>query len=418
MRKIKWILGLFSIFSAFYIFADSSHKNPSPDIYDNLDLFANTLAMIQKDYVDPVEPQKLIYGALKGMLRSLDPHSQFLDAQAYQEIEVETEGKFGGLGIEITVQDDFLTVVSAIEGTPAAAAGILPKDRIVKVDGKSTKDMSLQEAVKLLRGQPLTKIKLTILRSKKKKILDFVIERALIKIKSISAAKILEDHIAYIRISEFQERTGIDFGIVLEKFKQEGMQALILDLRNNPGGLLQAAVDVSEKFIPKGSLVVYTKGRKPSQNLSFKSKKDPITNVPIVVLVNEGSASASEIVTGVVQDLKRGLVVGQKTFGKGSVQSVIPLKDGSALKLTTARYFTPLGRSIQGSGIQPDITVKLPAKEALKLRKAARKKLLEGEERPIIRDRQLQTAIDLLKGVRIFHEITTPALPESKVQEK
>ncbi len=418
MKKIKYILSLLLIFSAFYLFADSSNKNPSPDIYDNLDLFANTVAMLQRDYVDPVEPQKLIYGALKGMLRSLDPHSQFLDAQAYREIEVETEGKFGGLGIEITVQDDFLTVVSAIEGTPAAAAGILPKDRIVKIDGKSTKDMSLQEAVKLLRGQPTTKIKLTILRSKKKKILDFVIERALIKIKSIAAAKILEDHIAYIRISEFQERTGIDFGTLLEKFKQEGMQALILDLRNNPGGLLQAAVDVSEKFIPKGSLVVYTKGRKPSQNLSFNSKRDPITNVPIVVLVNEGSASASEIVTGVVQDLKRGIVIGQKTFGKGSVQSVIPLKDGSALKLTTARYFTPLGRSIQGSGIQPDISVKLPAKEALKLRKAARKKLLEGEERPIMRDRQLQTAIDLLKGVRIFHEITTPTLPESKGQEK
>lgn len=414
MKKAKWILSAIGLFSVLYLFGETQDQNTSPDIYDNLDLFANSLAIIQRDYVEPVEPQKLIYGALKGMMKALDPHSQFLDPQAHQEIEVETEGRFGGLGIEITVQDDFLTVVSAIEGTPAAVAGIFPKDRIVKIDGKSTKDMSLEEAVKLLRGKPATKIKLTILRSKKKKVLEFDLERAVIKIESIAAAQMLEDHIGYVRISEFQERTASDLGKALEKFKQDAMEGLILDLRNNPGGLLQAGVDVAEKFIKKDSLIVYTKGRKPSQNLSFKSKRDPITDVPLVILVNEGSASASEIVAGAIQDLKRGVVVGKKTFGKGSVQSVIPLKDGSALKLTTAKYFTPNGRSIQGTGVEPDISVALPPKETLKLREEARKKILEGQAKPIVRDRQFQSAFDILRGVRIFQKVSGAGTEEHK----
>lgn len=411
MKNGKWIWGFLGTLLVFYAVAESD-RPASKDIYDNLDLFANGLALIQRDYVDEVEPQKLIYGALKGMMGSLDPHSQFLNPESYREIQVETEGQFGGLGIEITLQENFLTVVSAIEGTPAFAAGILPKDRILKIDDKSTKDMTLEEAVKKLRGKPGSKVKLTILRSENKEILDFTLERAVIKIESITESQILEAQIGYVRMSEFQERSAEDLAKSIRNLEKKGLDGLILDLRNNPGGLLQSAVEVTNRFVAKGSLIVYTKGRKPTQNMSFKAKADPITNIPLIVLVNGGSASASEIVAGAVQDLKRGIIVGEKTFGKGSVQSVIPLKDGSALKLTTAKYFTPNGRSIQGKGMTPDIVVDLTAEEKLTLKKGWRKNRDQDDEKPFPKDRQLQTAIDLLKGMKIFEKVSGTKIEE------
>ena len=412
MKKTKWALTLlFVIGSLWMAFAQTEEQHSSKDIYDNLDIFANGLAIIQRDYVDEVEPQKLIYGALKGMLKALDPHSQFLDPEAYREMQGETEGKFGGLGIEITTKDNYLTVVTAIEGTPAYQVGIMPKDRIVKIDGSSTKDLGLEEAVKKLRGEPGTKVKLTVLRESEKDLLDFEIERAIIKIESITRAEMIDNVIGYVRISEFQERTGDDLAKALKDFESKGMKGVILDVRNNPGGLLQASVDVVEKFVESGSLVVYTKGRKPSQNLSFKAKGGPMTQVPLVVLVNEGSASASEIVAGAVQDLKRGVAIGKKTFGKGSVQSVIPLKDGSALKLTTSKYFTPNGRSIQGKGIEPDLEITLPPKKASK-KKNTPSPSQPTEKKEIERDEQLQAAIDFIMGRRVISpktEVTSTA---------
>jgi carboxyl-terminal processing protease len=411
MKNGKWIWGFLGTLLVLYAVAESD-RPASKDIYDNLDLFANGLALIQRDYVDEVEPQKLIYGALKGMMSSLDPHSQFLNPESYKEIQVETEGQFGGLGIEITLQENFLTVVSAIEGTPAFAAGILPKDRILKIDDRSTKDFSLEEAVKKLRGKPGSKVKLTVLRSENKEILEFTLERAVIKIESITESRILEERVGYVRMSEFQERSAEDLAKSIRKLEKQGLDGIILDLRNNPGGLLQSAVEVTNRFVAKESLIVYTKGRKPTQNMSFKAKADPITNLPLIVLVNGGSASASEIVAGAVQDLKRGIIVGEKTFGKGSVQSVIPLKDGSALKLTTAKYFTPNGRSIQGKGIMPDIVVDLTSEEKLAIKRQWRKRGDEQGEKSLSKDKQLQTAIDLLKGMKIFEKVSGTKIEE------
>ncbi|MBI1882687.1 MAG: S41 family peptidase [Chlamydiae bacterium] len=397
MKYMKW-MSLLGAAILVLAWAKNSQQVASKDIYDNLDLFANGLALVQRDYVDEVEPQKLIYGALKGMLRSLDPHSQFLDPEAYREIQVETEGQFGGLGVEITMKDDFLTVIAAMEGTPAWTAGILSGDRIVRIDDKAIKDLNLEEAVKRLRGRVGSRVKLSIMREGKK-LLEFTIERAVIQIKSISAFEMMEDSIGYVRISEFQEHTAQDLEKVMKDSQAQGeWRGLILDLRNNPGGLLQSAVEVTELFVKRGSLIVETRGRKPSQNLSFEAKRGPVSDVPLVILVNRGSASASEIVAGAIQDLGRGKIVGKKTFGKGSVQSVIPLKDGSALKLTTSKYFTPKGRSIQGTGIQPDIEVDIPREERKKMKEQRREENKAGKKKSVFPDRQLQAAMDVLKS--------------------
>lgn len=386
-------------------------------IYQQLELFAETISLVRSNYVEEVELKNLIYGALKGMLSSLDPHSQFLDPDTYNEIKVETEGEFGGLGIVISIKDELLTVISPIDGTPADKAGLKPGDRIVKIDGVSTKGITLMDAVKKLRGEPGTKVNLTILRENERKLLEFNIERAIIKIESIKEAKLIEDKIGYIRLVEFQEKTGKDLEEVLNKLESEGMEGLIVDLRNNPGGLLDSAVEVAEKFIEPGKLVVYTKGRIPNQNLEFLSRaKKPHLDYPIVVLINEGSASASEIVAGCLHDHNRAVLLGTKTFGKGSVQTVIPLKDGSAVRLTTSKYYTPSGNPIHGVGISPDVEVPLveetkEKKEALKpeqifeqIEKEKEKIVLE-ETKPVY-DNQIQRAIDLLKGLRVYSRWT------------
>ncbi len=326
--------------------------------YEELAVFNNVLSIVEKNYVEAVDDKKLIEGAINGMLSSLDPHSNYLDPDTFKEMQVETKGSFGGLGIEITIKDGYVTVVSPIEGTPAYKVGIQPGDKIVKIEGKSTKNMTLIDAVKMMRGPKGSKITITVFRDGMSKPEDYTITRDVIKIQSVRA-KLLDGGIGYVKVASFQEGTDKDLHEALGKFRKEGkIRGVVLDLRNNPGGLLDQAVKVSDEFLDKG-LIVYTDGRVENQRMRFEAtKKKGVEKYPMVVLVNGGSASASEIVAGALQDQDRALILGTQTFGKGSVQTIIPLEDGSGLRLTTARYYTPKGRSIQVKGITPDIVVR------------------------------------------------------------
>jgi len=402
--------------------------NPeNQDAYQYLKLFSDVISIVQDNYVEKTDQKKLMYGAITGMLRELDPHSSFLKPDDYKELQIETKGKFGGLGIEITIRDNILTVVSPLEDTPADKAGIQANDQIIKIDDQPTQDMSLMDAVQKMRGPKGSKVKLTILRKGVQKPLEFELVRDIISIQSVKSFT-LEPGFGYIRISSFQSGTAADLQKALNQFEAEtpGIQGLILDLRNDPGGLLDQAVEVSDEFLDEG-LIVYTGGRLENQKMRFEAhKKAKLHGYPIVVLVNSGSASASEIVAGALQVHKRAIIMGEQTFGKGSVQTVIPLNDGSALRLTTSLYFTPSGRSIQAKGITPDIIVK---KENPKVEEAQSddptrirekdlprhfdnqkpdvqgkgegtgqidaKKLVEG-------DNQVRRALDLLKGYRIM----------------
>jgi carboxyl-terminal processing protease len=353
------------------------------DSYEQLKVFAEVLSLVQANYVEETKPRDLISSGIKGMLESLDPHSAFMPPDIFKEMQVETQGSFGGLGIEITVKDRMLTVVAPIEGTPADRAGIHPGDRIVKIDGSPTKDMTLMEAVKKLRGPKGTSVVVTILREESPGPFELTLIREIIEVKSVKI-KELGDGVTYVRISAFQERTGKDLLKAIEESGQNGMSAMVLDLRNNPGGLLNQAVQVADLFLDQGQLIVYTEGRIKSQNLRFSAEHGvQIPKVPMVVLVNGGSASASEIVAGALQDWKRAVVLGTKTFGKGSVQTVVPLTDGSGLRLTTAKYFTPKGRSIHGIGLVPDIIVETPRPTLAKAQDGPHEKESEpGKERP------------------------------------
>jgi carboxyl-terminal processing protease len=364
--------------------------------YEQLRLFTEVLSIVQNQYVDEVPPKELIYSAIKGTLRGLDPHSSFLDPDSYREMQVETSGSFGGLGIEITLKDDILTVVAPIDGTPAYRAGLHTGDRIVKIDGLSTKDMQLVDAVKRMRGKPGTKVTISIAREGWAEPKDFDIVREQIRVQSVRMVEMGEG-IEYVKLRQFQEQSPQDLDAALDKLRKNGMKALILDLRNNPGGLLTAAVEVSEKFIDDGKLVVYTEGRVRNQNMRFSAHaKRGYSQMPMVVLVNQGSASASEIVAGALQDWGRATIVGTQTFGKGSVQTIIPLSDGSGLRLTTAKYFTPKGRSIHGKGITPDIIVEVPKETAPKERP-----LPSADPRDDLKnDVQLQKALEVIKTLR------------------
>jgi carboxyl-terminal processing protease len=393
------------------------YQQKKDDLYKQVGLFSDALAIISTEYVEEITPKDLIYGALKGMLSSLDPHSQFMDPDTYNELKMDTEGKFGGLGIEITIKDGLLTVVTPIDGTPAWKAGVKAQDRIIKINNELTRDITITDAVKKLRGKQGEPVNITILRESEKKILEFKIVRDIIKLHDIKNAKVLEDGIGYIQLVEFGENTPKDFDLALENLKKGGMNALVLDLRNNPGGLLNVAVEVAEKFIETGKLLVYTKGRKATQNLDFVSRwKKPILDLPLAILINEGSASGSEIVAAALQDYKRAIILGTKSFGKGSVQTVIPLGDGSALRLTTSKYFTPSGKQIHGKGVMPDIVVEegrieLASKEEPPLSKAQdifneieKKEIVVKEEESFDykSDNQLMRAVDVLKAVRIY----------------
>jgi carboxyl-terminal processing protease len=364
--------------------------------YEQLRLFTEVLSIVQNQYVDEVPPKELIYSAIKGTLRGLDPHSSFLDPESYREMQVETSGSFGGLGIEITLKDDILTVVAPIDGTPAHRAGLHTGDRIVKIDGLSTKDMQLADAVKRMRGKPGTKVTISVVREGWAEPKDFDIVREQIKVQSVKTVE-MGDGIEYVKLRQFQEQSPHDLESTLDRLTKNGMKALILDLRNNPGGLLTAAVEVSEKFIDDGKLVVYTEGRVRNQNMRFSAHaKRGYSQMPMVVLVNQGSASASEIVAGALQDWGRATVVGTQTFGKGSVQTIIPLSDGSGLRLTTAKYFTPKGRSIHGKGITPDIIVEVPKEPAPKERPLPSADPLDD----LKKDVQIMKALEVIKTLK------------------
>lgn len=344
------------IVGAFFLNGNSEGVNADTrEVYKNIEIFTEVLREIEKNYVEPEDPQELIYGAIKGMIQSLDPHSAFMTKKEHKELMMETRGSFTGIGIEITIRDSVLTVVSPIEGTPAYAAGIKAGDKIVKIEEKSTKDMTMMEAVKRIRGPKGTKISLTIVRDGAEKPLEFSITRDVIPLISVRS-HLLTPHIGYIRISNFQSKTSEDLSAALDELaKDQELRGLILDLRNNPGGLLSQAIKVSDIFLDEG-VIVSTKGRNTLQDIEATAHKNKKSiNYPIIVLVNSGSASAAEIVAGALQDNKRALILGTRTFGKGSVQTILPLSDGSGLRLTTARYYTPKGRSIQSSGISPDI---------------------------------------------------------------
>jgi carboxyl-terminal processing protease len=326
--------------------------------YESLEAFTNILSIVKKNYVEDVETKTLVNGAINGMLNSLDPHSAYLTPELYKDLQMDTQGRFGGLGIEITVKGGVLTVVSPIEDTPAFKAGIKPGDMIFKIEDEFTKDMTLVDAVKKMRGPKGTKINLSIKREGVPELIDFTLMRDTIRVQSVRS-RVLESGYGYIRLAQFQERSDRDVQKALEKLAAEkgGLKGLVLDLRNNPGGLLTQAVRIADLFLDSG-LIVYTEGRIESQKQKYFAQKDGSwMDFPMVVLVNGGSASASEIVAGALQDHKRAVVLGTKTFGKGSVQTILPLDDNSALRLTTARYFTPSGRSIQATGIVPDIVV-------------------------------------------------------------
>ncbi len=358
--KIKTILSLIFLFFLLHVphttLAEIS-QTQREDTYRQLEVFANILSIIQENYLEEIDANSTIEGAISGMLLSLDPHSSYLTADDFDELQEETRGNFSGVGIEITIQDRLLTIISPIEGTPADKAGLQANDLIVKIDGEATKSMPSMEAVKLLRGPKNSEVILSIYREGWEQLKEFTIIRDIIPLQSVHGL-FLEPGFAYIRITNFQSQTTEDLKETLETLSEETkIKGLILDLRNNPGGLLEQAISVSDIFLEEG-LVVYTKGRIPEQNMTFQAHaNNGKNNYPLIILVNEGSASASEIVAGAIQDHKRGVIVGNTTFGKGSVQTILPLPGGSGLRLTTARYYTPNGRSIQATGIIPDVEV-------------------------------------------------------------
>ncbi|MGR8940004.1 MAG: S41 family peptidase [Gammaproteobacteria bacterium] len=327
--------------------------------FEELRTFTEIFGRIKRDYVEPVSDKKLLEDAVRGMLNGLDPHSAYLVPEEYQELKEGTTGQFGGLGIEVTMENGFIKVVSPIDDTPAQRAGLKTGDLIIRLDDKPVKGMSLMEAVKTMRGEPGSKIELTVVREGEEAPLKFILTRDIIKVKSVKN-KLLEKGYGYIRISSFQSGTGESLLESLTQLKKENtgnLKGLVLDLRNNPGGVLNAAVEVSDAFLKNG-LIVYTKGRIENSEMRFNASGDDLLNgSPMVVLINAGSASASEIVAGALQDQKRAVIMGEKSFGKGSVQTILPTSSGAAVKLTTARYYTPSGRSIQAEGIEPDIAL-------------------------------------------------------------
>jgi carboxyl-terminal processing protease len=328
--------------------------------YEELKVFTDVFGLLQKEYVEEPKSKALVQGAIKGMLDTLDPHSAFMPAEAYKEMQEDTKGRFEGLGIEITTKDGVLSVVAPIEDTPAFRAGVLAGDQIIRIEGESTKNISLLDAVKKMRGPKGSKVTITIMREGFTKPQEFTLTRDVIPVRSVRS-ELIEKQFGYIRLSQFQEKTDGDFEKAVKSLEEESkgqLKGIVLDLRNNPGGLLDQAVKISNRFIGSG-LIVSVEGRREDQKMKFQARPSgTITPYPLVVLVNGGSASASEIVAGAIQDHHRGIILGTQTFGKGSVQTIYPLRDGSGLRLTTARYFTPSGRSIQAKGITPDIIVK------------------------------------------------------------
>lgn len=405
MKKLVIFFAIVSLVAS--CLAVELSRKEKEETYRELELFADALALVQTRYAEERSAQDLIYGALEGLLSSLDLHSQFLKPDDYKELLVETEGKFGGLGIEITIRDGLLTVVSPLEDTPAWKEGLKPGDRIVKIEQELTRGITLTDAVKKLRGNPGTKVNLTILREKERKIFDVTITREIIRLKDIRRNALLEGSVGYIRLAEFREGTPKELDKVIVSLEKKGAKAYILDLRNNPGGLLDSAVKTTSRFIEPNKLIVYTTNR-DNKKVEYKAlpKVRHIVKKPMVILVNQGSASGSEIVAGCLQDYKRAVILGEKTFGKASVQTILPLSDGSALRLTTARYYTPKGRLIQDKGILPDIQVE---QRDIEEQQSKEDKIFEEVEEKKIKeedfykkDYQILRALDLARGLLIL----------------
>nr|MBI3613601.1 S41 family peptidase [Nitrospirota bacterium] len=384
-QRRSWYLGplvVLTLFVGVLIGKGWERTGHATETYEELKTFSEVLSQIQKHYVEEVKPKELVQGAIRGMLSTLDPHSAYMTPEMYKEVQVETKGEFGGVGIQIGIKDNRLAVIAPIEGTPAQRAGIKAGDFIIKVNEESTKDLTLMDAVQKMRGPKGSKVSLTVQRDGVPDPLVFALERDIIKIESVRT-KVIDNNIAYVRLTQFQEASGRDLSKALKKFKEQKLQSTILDLRNNPGGLLTAAVEVSEQFVAPGKLIVYIKGRDGRKDEYLSRMKEAPEEYPLIVLVNEGSASASEIVAGALQDWGRAVIIGTTTFGKGSVQTILPLADGSGLRLTTAKYYTPKGRSIQSTGITPDIVVK-PQPPVMVAKATDKDKDKEGEGKPAV----------------------------------
>jgi len=424
-RKILYcflsLLVIFNLAVGVRVLTSSAAADSDDAGYENLTVFTRALQLIRQDYVDAnkIGYKDLTYSALRGMLGSLDPHSQFMQPTDFRDMQDETRSEFGGLGIVVSTKDGVITVVSPMEDTPGFRAGILPGDQILRINGTTTEKMSLQDAIDLLRGDPGQKVTLTIFRPSNKETKDYVLQREIIKVASVKDSKILDQSITgnfkigYLRITQFNEPTAQELAQKLNELQAKGMQALIVDLRYNPGGLLTSAVDVCGLFLPPKTMVVYTEGRDASQRREYdtaKSEKQR-SNFPMVLLVNSGSASGSEIVAGALKDLNRAILVGETTFGKGSVQSVIQLPDGSALRLTTAKYYTPSKQVIHEKGITPNIKASLSPDQERALLLRRRDGPLSPDEQKIVneqKDPQLDRAVDALKGVMIYNQNDKP----------
>ena len=412
------LLGAFS-----GVFAQETHqpKSEEDNGYLQISMFAKALELIRQDYVDENKTSyhDLIAAAMKGMLSSLDPHSQFMDPNDFRDMQDDTRSRFNGLGIEVSMKNGLPTVVTAMEDTPAARAGILSGDQILRINGISTEKMDLQDAINVLRGPAGAKVTLTLLRPATKEIKDYALQRAEIKVQSVKGARLLDPEltgpfrIGYVRLIQFNEPTAEELSRALDDLQKQGMQALILDLRNNPGGLLNSAVDVCAQFLPPNTKVVSTQGRVASQQHDYSTsgirKERP--NFPMVLLINEGSASGAEIVAGALKDLHRAVLVGETTFGKGSVQNVMQLPDGSAVRFTTAKYYTPSRQVIHGNGVTPNIRVTMTAEQEralFALRNATNTK--PEDEKNVIKtkDAQMLRAIDALKGVMTYAQQSAP----------
>ena len=443
-RNYKWLLLTLvlalnlAVGARLYSQETAAEKPPKDSPLEMYNLFSKVVEQVRANYVDADKSnyQDLIYGALRGMLQSLDPHSTFMDEEAFTAMREDTAGKFGGLGITIGIKDNLLTVIAPMEGTPAFQAGLYSGDKIVEINGESTDGLALEEAVKRLRGEPGTKVKIKIFRPKTQLMKEFELERAIINVPSVKDTRVLDGGIGYVRMLQFGEETAADLQTALDELEKEKVKALVLDLRSNPGGLLTAAVDVAQKFLKRGELIVFTRGRDHRMERSYRARaRHVFPNVPMVVLINGYSASASEIVAGALQDNRRAILVGEKSFGKGSVQSILPQDGGTAIRLTTAKYYTPSERVIHDVGIEPDIVVPMSGenwRDILLARNKAEEK--NGDDAPPasdegwmdeegaapppmpkpaatsadvldlskVTDPQLDRACDILRGVLVF----------------
>ncbi|MFQ5588077.1 MAG: S41 family peptidase [Nitrospiria bacterium] len=445
MSTTLLLMATLGFFAAFlFLGRDLGTKvSAETDGYKDLKVFSEVLAALKKNYVEPVDSKELVYGAIKGMLNTLDAHSAFMSPEVYKEMQVDTRGEFGGLGLQIGIKDKKLVVVAPIADTPAAKVGIKAGDVVLKVDEfVMTEETTLMDAVQKMRGRKGTAVTLTIYRESEPEELVFTLIRDVIRIKSVKS-RLLEPGIGYIQLTQFQEHTARDLSTAISKLVNADIHSLVLDLRNNPGGLLNSAKEVSEQFLESGQRIVSIKSREGKEDEYIAGRSSRLGRMPIIVLVNEGSASASEIVAGALQDWKRAVVVGTQTFGKGSVQTILPLSDGSAVRLTTAKYYTPSGRSIQNTGIDPDIIVRPEAIQEVKNIPIIREKDLarhlanelvpdsdapepepqdggapsSTSENPTSaphEDTQLKKAVDLLKGWRIFKELDPTIISAQK----